>query len=1056
MFMKKKCNSILMQILFKKLLQRVMMMVFLLTNSFLITAQTNEIIKGTILSETDGLPLIGVNVVQKGTTNGTVTDLNGEFTLTVPANSILHISYMGFVSQEIRILQGKTNYQATLKEDSQALEEVVVVGYGVQKKKLVTGATVQVKGDDIQKLNTVSALTALQSQTPGVNITQSSGMPGEGFKVNIRGLGTTGSSAPLYIIDGITGGDINNLNPADIESIDVLKDAASAAIYGSRAANGVILVTTKQGRAGKATITYDGYFGVQNVYKMASVLDAREYALMQNEGRLNDGLAPYNFASLVPNWDKIQSGEWKGTNWLDAIRNKNAPLWNHALNITGGTQQSIYSVGVSYTSQEGILGKPVEPVYDRYTFRLNTEHVLYKWKDMDVIKFGENLSFTYKENSGIGIGNIHWNDIHSALVASPFLPMHNAEGDYHYSIPWNSYEPNPVAVMEYGRGQNITKNKNLRANAYLEIQPIKGLKLKSNFGLMSYTSSYRQFTPEYNLSVNTFSAESKVVQDMSTGIDWTWENTLNYIFTVNEKHNLDVLVGQSVEKRGLGESMNGSNVNSIFSDLYHAYLNNTPIITSGKTTLGGAPLRRLGVVSVFGRINYNYKETYMATLVMRADASSNFAKSNRWGYFPSVSAGWVMSNEHFMESTNTWMDFLKIRASWGQNGNADIDPFQYLATIAFNNSQYFFGGTKDTPSMGAYPDILPNKDVTWETSEQLDLGFDAHFLNNRLRVSFDWYNKTTKDWLVKAPILDTYGASAPFINGGDVRNRGFEVMLNWNDRIGDLDYGVNLNLSKNKNKVTRIDNAEGIIHGDPYVLSNGAPEMYRAQVGFPIGYFYGYKTKGIFQNEAEIASYSGAKLSGTTPGDLIYEDINKDGVITEDDRCMIGDPNPDVNLGFSFNLGYKGFDLNVTTSGVFGNQIAKSYRSASDSPLENYTTEIFDRWHGDGTSNKIPRLTSGTHTNWQYISDIYIENGDYLRIQNITLGYDFKRLFSQLPFSQARLYLTAQNLYTFTGYSGMDPEVGHSGEATSPWSSGIDVGFYPSPRTYMIGVNLKF
>lgn len=379
--------------------------VFLLLGNLIAEAQTGRTISGIVVSEVDNEPLIGVNVVQKGTTNGVVTDLDGKFTLTVPDGSVLQISYIGYQEQLLTVKPNITVYQVALKEDSQALEEVVVIGYGIQKKKLVTGATVQVKGDDIQKLNTVSALGALQSQTPGVNITQSSGMPGEGYSVTIRGLGTTGSSGPLYIIDGVTGADINNLNPADIESVDVLKDAASAAIYGSRAANGVVLVTTKQGKAGKASISYDGYFGVQNVYKMAPTLNAQEYAMIQNEGRLMDGLPAYDFSSLVPNWESYSNGTNKGTNWLDAMRNENAPIQNHALNITGGSEQSVYSMGISYTSQEGILGKPVQPKYDRYTFRLNTEHTLLKNNDFDVIKFGENLTYSYSEKSGISIGN---------------------------------------------------------------------------------------------------------------------------------------------------------------------------------------------------------------------------------------------------------------------------------------------------------------------------------------------------------------------------------------------------------------------------------------------------------------------------------------------------------------------------------------------------------------------------------------------------------------------------------------------------------------------------
>ncbi|WP_289601469.1 SusC/RagA family TonB-linked outer membrane protein, partial [Parabacteroides goldsteinii] len=861
--------------------------VFLLLGNLLAEAQTGRTISGIVVSEVGNEPLIGVNVVQKGTTNGAVTDLDGRFTLTVPDGSVLQITYIGYQEQLLTVKPNIAIYQVTLKEDSQALDEVVVVGYGIQKKKLVTGATVQVKGDDIQKLNTVSALGALQSQTPGVNITQSSGMPGEGFNVTIRGLGTTGSSGPLYIIDGVTGADINNLNPADIESIDVLKDAASAAIYGSRAANGVVLVTTKQGRAGKATISYDGYFGVQNVYKMVPTLNAQEYAMIQNEGRLMDGLPAYDFSSMVPNWESYANGTNKGTNWLDEMRNENAPVQNHALNITGGSEQSVYSIGISYTSQEGILGKPVQPKYDRYTFRLNTEHILLKNKDFDIIKFGENLTYSYTEKSGISIGNQYQNDINGALKANPFLPMYDEDGNYHYALDWDPTGENPVALMDYAHGQNLTKKHNIKANAYVTLQPIKNLKIRSSFGLTMEANSYRSFKPVYELASNVYNKENEVTQRMFINSGWLWENTVSYDFKINNNHNFSALIGQSMERSGLGDNLSASNVNSIFDDFDHAYLDNTTVIYADKTTVGGSPymkngiLQKRGIASFFGRINYDYKETYLLTLVMRADGSSNFAKGNRWGYFPSVSAGWVMSNEAFMEPTRNYLDFLKIRASWGQNGNQDIDPFQYLATISSLKSNYFFGPDKQTISSGAYPDILPNKDVTWETSEQLDLGLDARFLGSRLGLSFDYYIKTTKDWLVQAPILDSYGTNAPYINGGDVRNKGIELALNWNDHVGDFTYGVNLNLSHNENEVTRIANSEGIIHGSPNILSEGTTEMYRAQEGYPIGYFYGYKTLGVFQSEKQIAEYTRAKLSGTAPGDLIFADTNKDGVIDD-------------------------------------------------------------------------------------------------------------------------------------------------------------------------------
>lgn len=1019
--------------------------------SIIVHAQSGFTIKGKVM-DVNQEPIIGATVQDMNNKNGVITDLNGNFTIQVDSkDAILKVDYVGMESQTIELKQ-RTEITVTLLEASELLEEVVVVGYGVQKKKLVTGATVQVKGDNIAKLNTVNALGALQSQTPGVNITQSSGMPGEGFKVTIRGLGTTGSSTPLYIIDGVTGGDINNLNPADIESIDVLKDAASAAIYGSRAANGVILVTTKQGKIGKPEISYDGYFGVQNVYRMPDLLNAQEYAMIMSEARMMDGLPDYDYPSLVPDWEAIQNGTWKGTNWLEEARNENAPIQNHTLNITGGTEQSTYSIGLSYMSQEGIIGKPVEPKYKRYTARINSTHTLYKKGKLDIIKIGENLTYSYSEKNGVAIGDTWSNDIRDLLNASPFLPNKDENGDYHYAIDWEGREANPIGKMDYANGNNLTKSHTLQGNIFAEIQPITGLKIRSNFGYTFSADNYRKFTPAYKLSSNVFEDNNMVTQEMSMGGNLIWENTITYDFKINQ-HSTNILLGQSIEKHGLGDSMNGSNINSIFDDFEHAYLDNTPLITN-QTTLGGSPWGENKLASFFGRINYDYANKYMATIVMRMDGSSNFARGHRWGYFPSVSAGWVVSEEPFMAYTKNWLDFLKIRASWGQNGNQDIASFQYLATIRFKDADYSFGPDKTILSSGSYPDILPNEDVTWETSEQIDLGFDAYLLNNRLGINFDYYIKNTKDWLVEAPVLDIYGTGAPYINGGDVRNKGFELSLNWNDHLGDFQYGATVNVAYNQNEVTRIANSEGIIHGDPDVLSNMTTEVYRAQVGYPIGYFYGYTTAGIFQTEEEIANYQGAKLEGVKPGDVMWVDRDHNGVIDENDQGMIGNPHPDVNLGLNLNASYKGFDLSITMNGAFGHQIMRSYRSYVDLTRQNYTSEIFGRWHGEGTSNKLPRLTSGTHSNWQYNSDLFMENGDFMRMQNITIGYDFKKLFKSLPLKQLRLYVTAQNLFTITAYSGMDPEVGYGGY--QDWVSGIDLGFYPSSRTYMVGANIKF
>ena len=1018
----------------------------------LIAQQQVKNISGKIVDQ-NGEPVIGANVVEKGTANGVISDLEGRFSIRVQDNAELQISYIGYVDQIIPVA-GKENLGIVLKEDYQNLDEIVVVGYGVQKKKLVTGATVQVKGDDLQKLNTVNPLGALQSQAPGVSIVKNSGVPGEGFKISVRCVGTTGNSTPLYIVDGVTTGSIDHLSPADIESIDVLKDAASAAIYGARAANGVVLVVTKQGRKGKASISYDGYVGIQNLYKDVETLNVKEFALIMNEAAVNSGMPEYDFPSLVPDWDKIQNGTWSGTDWLDELKNKNAFTQNHALGITGGTEQSVYSLGLSYTSQEGVLGQPSAPQYSRYTFRINTEYSLIKGKSFDILKFGENLSYSHVTKESVGGGGDY---LFMAMKTSPFLPVYDEKGDYHYAIPWNPYDANPVGFNYYRNSGNINKTNYLRGNAYMVLQPIKGLTWRSSFGIDMSASSYRSFIPVYSLSTidDGYRTESEVNQNMSVGLKWIFENTVNYETTINEIHNLNVLLGTSAEKSGIGESLSGKNLNSIFDDFKHGYLDNTKIIYSDKTSLHGSPWEQGRLLSFFGRINYDYKEKYMATFVMRADASSNFAPNKRWGYFPSVSAGWVVSNESFMEDVVSWLDFFKLRASWGRNGNQAISPFQYLSTIAFDTG-YFPGIEKTNWTTAAYPNIMSNPDVTWETSEQTDIGFDSRFFNSRLGFTFDWYNKTTKDWLVQAPILGIMGTGAPYINGGDVRNRGWEVALSWRDNIRDFSYGVNLNFAHNDNEVLRIANSEGIIHGPSNVLANGTAELYRAEEGFPLGYFGGYKTGGVFQNQQQIDNYvnsNGEKIMpDAVPGDLIFINQNDDNVIDDGDKIMIGDPNPDFIFSFSFNLGYKGLDLNMTSNGVFGNQIAKSYRRFADRPHENYTKDVLGRWHGEGTSNTIPRVNMATHINDTYVSDRYIENGDYWRISNLTIGYDFKYLWKKLPLNQARLYVTGQNILMVTGYSGFDPEVGNGNN----WAGGIDNGFYPAPMSFLIGVSLKY
>jgi TonB-linked SusC/RagA family outer membrane protein len=1042
------------------------LMALLLFGVCLVSAQQNLSVSGVVTDASDGSPMVGVSVMLKGTTNGTITDMNGKYNLNAPQGSTIIFSYIGMEKQEISVKNNVINVK--LQSDSKLLDEVVAVGYGTMKKKLITGATVQVSGENIQKLSTTSVFTALQSQTPGVNITQSSGQPGENFKVNIRGIGTTGNSDPLYVIDGVTGGDLNSLNNSDIESIDVLKDAASSAIYGARAANGVVLITTKQGKSGKLQVTYDGYYGIQNVYKMPSLLNAQQYMNVQDEINFNEGLTLNNWQTILgqSDYDAVKNGTWKGTNWVDAMRNPNAPTQNHAINIVGGNDISKFSMGISYTSQDGIFGAPVQSKYDRTTVRLNSDHVLLKNNSFDVIKVAETLNYNSSDKSGIGIGTQYWNDISDGLRAMPIMPLTNSDGSYFTNIGkgltgFEALMSNPIADMVNQRGNNISKNYNLNASVNIQIQPIRNLIVKSQFAYKMSANSYRSYTPTYTLSTSDQNLVDKVTQSASSGWSYTWENTANYKFNINANH-FDALIGQSIEKSGMGESMSATNGTLLFNDFNHAYLTNSQGITTGVTAVSGTPWGQGALASFFGRVNYDYNETYMASVVMRADGSSNFAPNHRWGYFPSVSGGWVISNESFMESTKDWLDFLKLRGSWGTNGNCNIPNFQYLATVSFDaTAAYSFGNAKESQTTGGYANISPNPGVKWETSVQTDFGLDARLLNSRLSLGFDFYDKATKDWLVAAPMLGTVGTGAPFVNGGDIENWGFEVAVGWNDHVGkDFTYSISPNLSFNHNEVTRIANTEGIIHGATNVLSQGTGEMYRAQVEFPIGYFYGYHTSGIFQNAADIAAWkaagNGILQTNVQPGDVKFTDANHDGVINEKDKGMIGNPNPDFTLGANLTVGYKGFDLNVTLHGAFGQQIARSYRKFGDGRHENYTTEVFQSWHGEGTSNKWPRLTAGTNANYMNISDLYIENSDYLKAQNISVGYDFKKLFRKMPLTQARLYVTAQNLFTITSYKGGDPEIGSNAGTTQNWASGIDVGFYPSPRTYLVGVNLKF
>ena len=1076
-----------------KTLQKPLAFLFLLC-LFSPRAMAQSIVKGTVIDEA-GEPIIGASVQVQNTKTGAITDFDGNFSVEAASNATLLISYVGYVTETVSV-QGRSNIQVVLKEDATSLNDVVVIGYGTMKKKLVTGATVQVKGEDIAKLNTTNALEAMQSSSPGVQITQSSSQPGKGYNVVIRGKGTNSDTSPLYVIDGVVGS-LDGINPADIESIDVLKDAASAAIYGARAANGVILVTTKQGKAGKIEISYNGAIGWSNVYKRPQLLNAQQYMTIMDEYSFNTSGAKMDWAKTIPEdiLNKVKNG-WEGTDWWDVFTNDNAVQQNHSVTLTGGSDKSKFMGSYTFTSNEGIMGADRASFYDRHTIRFNSDHVLLRVKDFDAITIGENISIGYNKSHDLAEGGMYWSYIHSLMQTSPLLPQfadngdiynwQNVDGELTYGKGWlPAMFNNPWENLSKGGFNSMAESRNINASAtaFVTIQPIKGLRFRSQFNYSWGSGAYRNFgTPRANAEGAAIVNSYSISQSTWLSSNWSVSNTLTYDLPVLNRHKISAMVGQAFESTAWSTNLNGSNKIAYgqqlasLRDWDSAWLSNIILENATDATLGGNPNDEDYLASWFGRVSWDWNETYMATVTVRADGSSHFNDGKRWGWFPSVSAGWVVTNEKFMENTHSWMDFLKIRASWGQNGNCNVPKYQYITPIIMSSvGGYKFGSdlatsVAGTPNSGAYPKNVPNPDLTWETSEQLDFGFDARFLNSRLGVNFDWYKKTTKDLIiVKDPQYDQ-GKESPYFNGGDIRNTGIELALTWNDRIGkDFSYNVGVNFATNKNEVIRVNNLNHHVNGNGGILSQGTEYISRFEEGHPIGYFYGMSYSGIWQNQEQIdaARAAGkAVLDNAMPGDCIWDDWNGDGLITYAeaidangndicDRHEIGNPNPDFNLGINLGLAWKGLDFSINGAGAFGMQVMRSYRSYGDTPYQNYDTTILNRWYGEGTSNFQPRISATGHQNTIWNSIRYMEDADYFKIKTVTLGYDFKHLWKSCPFQQLRLYVQAQNLCTFTGYTGLDPEVGSTGGDVN-WASGVDLGLYPPARTFLVGANIKF
>ena len=1031
-----------------------------------------------MVSGSDDFPLPGVNVVVKGTTQGVITDLDGNFMISVPSDAVLTFTYIGFKTQEVAV-NGKTTLNVVLDEDTETLEEVVVVGYGVQKKSVVTASIAKVSADDLENKAPVRMDNALKGLAAGVDVTSSSGQPGASPRVRIRGIGTINNSDPLYIVDGmpISGG-LDFVNPNDIESIEVLKDAASGAIYGARAANGVILVTTKKGKLGKTSINYNFSYGWQSAWKRREVTSATDYAILQNEKYMNGGQAPlyadpYNLTDI--NGNPVTGF---GTDWQDAVFNDGAPVVNHDVTISGATEKVNYYLSLGYYSQDGIVGGNYgQSNYDRLTLRSNTSYNLIDASKersfLNKLDLSVNVAYMRTHSTGVSENSEFGSILGSALYLSPILPItvSGATADemvnYYesqgfdlprdpngnaYTVPsyFGSYNEmnNPLAMMTLNPQKNFSHK--FVPKFSIDLQLWDNLKYHFSYSAdMSFWGYDAATVSKHYLSGNNNATHTSASANRQQNVTWQIENTLTYDKTFG-KHTVGVVLGQSALKYK-GDQVGGSRWNLVNPNKPSIdYATGSVIDGVAQFSVYGAPFVEHTMASMFGRLSYNYDERYMVQATVRRDGSSRFGPNNKYGIFPSFSAGWNVMNESFMEDTRDWLSNLKIRFSWGKNGNDNIDDFGYTSLTAMGNNVLF--GKDAIKWNGSKASRLSNPDLRWEESEQTDIGIDLGFFNGALTASIDYYIKKTNGMIIEMPIPSYVGETKPLGNVGDMENKGVEFELGYKWNIGDAHFSVKGNATYLKNTLKNLGNDTGYIDLDGIQgLSGGGT---RGSNGQPFPYFFGYKTDGVFQNVAEVQAYVNKDgnliMPDAVPGDVRFVDVNGDGQITADDRTNIGNGTPDWTYGLNLNADWKGFDFNIFFQGVAGNEVFDgTFRS--DVSSGNYPSWMLGRWTGEGTSNKYPRLALGDDTNWQ-VSDLYVCDGSYFRLKNITLGYTLpQNLTRKVCIERLRVYVQAENLATWTKYWGFDPEI--SSGATS---LGVDRGIYPQARTFTIGANISF
>ena len=1081
-------------------MKKLLTMVLALGLSLVAVAQ-NAVFKGVVKDATDNQPVVGAFLVEQGTSNGTMTGVDGSFTLTVKKGSVVEVSCIGYETATIQVNADLTQ-DIYLEVDAMMIEETVVIGYGVQKKSVVTAAISSITSDDLKVTPQTRVDNVLQGMTSGVTVTQSSGAPDASSQVRIRGVGSINNSEPLYIIDGMPSGGIDYLNPNDIERIEVLKDAASGAVYGARAANGVVLITTKKGKKGQAKVSYDFSYGLQNPWRKPSVLNATEYAVIMNEGRLNAGQLP-TFD------DPFSLGE--GTNWVDAIFDKNAPVVKHDLTINGGSDRIDYNISAGWLSREGTIGGSYgRSYYDRFTYHQNVGINLFdvsaqrSWLNKGDLR--TNLSYSHISAAGISTNSEYGSPLGSAIGMAPtetifadeateasYRTMYAAGYPYiirdasgrAYTIADASIyneQANPLAQLSMPGGKNGTDK--VVANLALELQLMEGLKFRSQASAdLTYVTSH-SYSPQYFLTAKSYSYDNittstvydktgaastvekmnygtSASQSMNQYLTWQVENVLTYDKTFG-KHGINVVVGNTMYRSTssyLGASAKGLKFEY---DPWKISVDNTYGKSEDGDRNGWGRWNSVpySLLSYFGRVTYNYDERYMAEATLRRDASSRFGPDNKWGTFPSVSVGWNIKNEEFIKAIPDISTF-KLRASWGINGNDSIGDFRYAVYASGNNNYVFGSGGNGTESIssGTKPSGLANPGVKWEQSIQTDLGVDFGLWGNQLTATVDFYNKLTSGMLHEMPVPAYAGDSAPIGNLCSMVNRGLEFDLGYRDHVGDFHYRVNLNATRNWNRLTDlgIQSASGE-EASLYGSSHKIGQLTRGIVGLPFPYFYGYKTDGIFQNWDEVNAHvneAGELLQPKAePGDVRFVDFNGDGILDDADRTYIGKGMPDWTFGFNFGFEYKNFDFTLFLQGQLGAQ-AFNVTRRTDLYYINLPKSILNRWTGEGSTNRYPRFVFDSANENYRVSDLWVEDASFLRARNIQLGYTLpQNLTQKCSISRLRLFVQMENAFTLTKYTGCDPEVtGGNGFGTE---AGIDRGVYPQARTTTFGVNLNF